>query len=276
MSTVTAPQKWERLQRYLWSQMPYHPQYVGEGTQYEMALTSDLQLPAALSPSQAENKTDPPTEPKPLKQLVSVHSRLQTDLNSANAKAGDPVEAIVTQPLFDSQNVLIIPQNSILHGKVLHATAAGRWGRNGRLRFSFNQVTLPNGFQQEIEATPTAIESGPDAKLQIDSEGGATPQTNRSIAAPLIMGIMSTSAIGDNDGPLGSPAVASNGFALVGRMAAIGIGSRYVGGAIGAFGTGRTIYTRFLAHGKNTHFGNDTEVMLEMSPARAHQMAPVR
>ena len=58
-------------------------------------------------------------------------------------------------------------------------------------------------------------------------------------------------------------------------MAAVGIGSRYVGGAIGAAGTARTVYTRFLAHGKDTHFNHDTEVVLEMSPAHAHRMSRV-
>ncbi len=275
VSTVKAPHKWERLQRYFWSQMPYHPQYVEEGTQYEMALTQDLQLLSRPSPDPPEGAQPAPNGEKPLEQLVSVHSRLQSDLNSANSKAGDPVEAIVTQPVFNSQNELIIPQNSILHGKVLQARASRRWGHNGTLRFSFNEVTFPSGFHQDVEATPTGIESSPDAKLAVDQEGGVTPQTNRSIAAPLVMGLLSMSALGDDDGGLGKAAVSSNGFALVGRLVAIATASRYVGGSIGAVGTGRTVYTRFLAHGKDTHFGNDTEVMLEMSPAHAHQMAPV-
>jgi hypothetical protein len=101
-------------------------------------------------------------------------------------------------------------------------------------------------------------------------------QTNRSIAAPLVMGLLSASALGDEDGGLGKSAVSSNGFALVGRLAAIGIGSRYVGGSIGAVATGRSIYTRWLAHGKDTHFGNDTEVLLEMSPSHANRMTPIR
>ncbi len=143
------------------------------------------------------------------------------------------------------------------------------------MRFSFNEVTLPSGFREDVEATPTAIESSPETKVAIDQEGGVTPQTNRSIAAPLVMGLLSASAIGDNDGGLGKTAVSSNGFALVGRLVAIATTSRYVGGGIGAVATGRTIYSRWLAHGKDTHFSNDTEVMLEMSPARAHQMAPV-
>jgi hypothetical protein len=270
VSTVTAPNKMQRLEKFFWSQMPYHPQYLEEGTQYEMALKANLQVPA-------ESRVAPVNlnEQKPLAQLVSVHSRLRSDLNSADAKAGDPVEAVVTQPVFDAQNQLIIPQNSILHGTVLRAVPSGRWGRSSILRFSFTEVSLPSGFRQDVEATPTAIESNPDTKMAVDEEGGVVQQTNRSIVAPLVMGLLSASALGDNDGGLGKAAVSSNGFALVGRLAAIGIGSRYVGGSIGAVATGRSIYTRWLAHGKDTHFGNDTEVLLEMSPAHAHRMAPV-
>ena len=79
MSTVKAPHKWERLQKYFWSQMPYHPQYIDEGTQYEMALTSELQLPAGPSSAQTEAQKEL-NEQKPLEQMVSVHSRLQSDL----------------------------------------------------------------------------------------------------------------------------------------------------------------------------------------------------
>jgi hypothetical protein len=269
VNTVKAPHKFERLQRYFWSQMPYHPQYLEEGAQYEMALTKELRLPAESPLPQAN-----PDGLKPLDHLVSVHSRLRSDISSATAKAGDPVEAVVTAPVLDAQNQLLIAQDSILHGTVLRAVPSRRWGRSGTLRFSFTEVSWPSGLRQNVEATPTAIESGPETKLQVDEEGGVAQQTNRSVVAPLIMGLLSASALGDDDGGLGKAAVSSNGFALVGRLAAIGIGSRYVGGSIGAVATGRSIYTRFLAHGKDTHFGNDTGVFLEMSPAHAHHMTP--
>jgi hypothetical protein len=271
VSSVKAPHLGERLQKFFWSQMPYHPQYLEEGAQYEMALTGDLHLPAGLSPVQADAG-----EQTPLQNQVSVHSRLRGNLDSATAKVGDPVEAVVTEPVVDAQNQLIIPQNSIVHGRVLSAAPSRRRGHNGNLRFSFDALTLPSGFQQNVEATPTAVESSADAKLAVDQEGGVARQTDRSIAAPLVMGLLSASAIGDDDGGIGKAAVSSNGFALLGRLIAIGTTSRYVGGTIGAFGTGRSIYTRWLAHGKDTHFGNDTEVLLEMSPAHAHRMSPVR
>lgn len=267
VNTVTAPQKMERLQRYFWSQMPYHPQYLEVGSQYEMVLTQELHVPAQSPEGQATLDLQ-----KPLERLISVHSRLRSNLDSAKAKPGDAVEGVVTEPVLDAQNQLIIPQNSILHGTVLRAIPARRWGRNGILRFSFDDITSPSGFQQKVEATPMAIEASSDTKLEIDQEGGVARQSNRNIAAPLVMGLLAASALGDDDGGLGKDAVSSNGFALIGRLLAIGIGSRYVAGTIGAFGTGRSVYTHWLAHGKDTRFGNDTEVLLEMSPAHAHRM----
>jgi hypothetical protein len=271
VNTVKAPHKLERLQKYFWSQMPYHPQYLDEGSQYEMAFVRDLRLSSEASVARTE-----PVGERPLENLVSVHSRLRTDISSSNAKPGDAVEAIVTEPVLDMKNQLVIPQNSILHGSVLSATPSRRWGHNGVLRFSFNEVSWPSGFRQNVEATPTAVESTPNTKLEIDQEGGVAQQTNRSIAAPLVMGLLSASALGDDDGGLGKAAVSSNGFALIGRLVAIASGSRYVGGTIGAVATGRAVYTRWLAHGKDTHFGNDTEVLLEMSPAHSHRMGAVR
>lgn len=87
-----------------------------------MALTGDLQLPAGPPPLQTGH------EENPLHNLVSVPCRLRGELDSANAKAGDLVKAIFTQPVVDPQNQLMIPQNSILHGRVLRAGRSRRWG----------------------------------------------------------------------------------------------------------------------------------------------------
>jgi hypothetical protein len=235
-----------------------------------MALTRDLFMPVE------PRVTDVHLTFQDSQQLLSVHSRLRTDLNSATAKAGDPVEAVVTQPVVDAQNRLIIPQNSILHGTVLGAAPARSLGRNGALRFSFNQITWPSGFHQDVQAIPTAVESAPGSRLALDQEGGATSPTNRALAVPLAMGLLSAAAIGDDESTLANTAASSNGFAILGRLTAVGIGSHYVAGAIGAAGTARTVYYRYLAHGKEMHFGSDTEVLLEMTPSHAHRMMPVQ
>ena len=268
LATAEMPRKSERLQRYFWSQMPLHPQYLEGGTRYEMVLTEDLHIAARPLPVPVEF-----SQPRPLQSLVWVYSRLQSDLDSATAKPGDPVEAIVVQPVLDEQNRLILPQNSVLHGKILSAEPSHRWGRNGSLRFAFHQVSWPTGFTQKVDAMPAAVESNPAAKIAIDQEGGVARQNEHSIAAPLVRGLLSGSTFGDNDAGRGKVAITSDGFAIAGHVVGLASGSSYVGGAISAVATGRSIYTHWLAHGKETRFGPATQIVLEMSPSHAYPVS---
>jgi hypothetical protein len=267
VGSVRAPRKSERLKKYFWSQMPLHPQYVEEGAQYEMSLTDELRLPAGAAPALTLS-----AEPRPMPELMWVHSRLCAEVSSDTAKVGDPVEAVVTQPIFNAQGQLVVPQYSILHGKVVSTTASRRFGHDGALRFTFNKMTLPTGFEQQVAGTPLALESNAANHLSLDQEGGVTPRAERGVAAPLVMGLMSASAMGDEDGGAFKATASSNGFAIMGRLIALGTSSPFVGGTIGAMGTGRTIYHRWLAHGKQMEFGPDTEVVVEMTPARANRI----
>jgi len=268
INTVTAPGKMDRLKSYFWSQMPYHPQSVQEGTQYEASFSRELNLPLRG----VANEPVGASEQKPLEKLVVVQGWLKTQLDSAKARAGDPVEAVVTQPVFDERNELLIPQGSVLRGKVLQASPAGPWGHNGLLRFTFSEISLPSGFRQKVEGVPTAIAASSGSRLQLDQEGGVSQESNHSVMAPLVLGLLATSAITSDESTLANTSVSSNGFAIIGRAIAIGTKSHYVGGAIGMVATSRSVYTRWLARGKNLHFGDDTEVQLQVSPERAHRL----
>jgi hypothetical protein len=258
----------ELVQKYLWSQLPLHPQYLEQGLRYEMKLTEDLTIAARPLPMGID--LDQPT---PLQGVVLVYSRLQTNLDSAVAKPGDPVEAVVTAPVFDEQSRLVLPQNSVLHGKVLSAEPSGRWGHNGSLRFTFHQVSWPTGFTQKVEGSPLAVESNRAARIFIDPEGGVARLNEHSLAAPFLMGLLSGSTLGDEDASRGKITASSNGFALIGRVAGLASGSPYVGGGLGAVATARSIYKHWLAHGKETSFSPQTEVVLEMTPAHAYPMS---
>src|SRR5512142_20120 len=118
INTFTAPGKEHRLERMLFSQLPWHPESLEPGTQYDVVLlrpvgarAADVQ-PAILS---AKQKTEASTV---------LHARLLTDLTSAKAKAGDSVTAIVTQPKLDGDGHVQIPQGTLLEGNVLQANPA--------------------------------------------------------------------------------------------------------------------------------------------------------
>ena len=283
ISTVKAPGKADRLKQLFWSQMPYHPQSVEAGTQYEASFTEQLELPASAPTAASGSVLHPsalsagaPGTPEPIKGLISVQGRLRTQLDSAKARPGDPVEAVVTQPAFDDNHNLLIPQGTVLRGKVLQAAPAGRWGHNGLLRFSFNEINLPAGFRQNVEGVPTAIAGSRDQDLRVDQEGGITLPSKRSVMAPLVLGVLATSGMADEDADLLHSATSSNGFGIIARVIAIASRSQYVGGSIGMVATGRSVYTRWLAHGKNLQFGEDTEIQLQLSPERARQLPVAR
>jgi hypothetical protein len=267
--TDEVPHKGERLQKYLWSQIPLHPQYLEQGMRYEMKLTDDLQVAARALPAAMTDVS----QPRPLQEAVWVYSRLQTGLDSATAQPGDPVEAVVTAPVHDEQNRLVLPQNSVLHGKVLSAEPSRRWGHNGTLRFVFHQVSWPAGFTQKVEAAPVAVGSSPAAKMAIDQEGGVARQNEHSLAAPLLMGLLAGSTLGDEDAGRGKITASSNGFALIGRVVGLVSGSPYVGGSIGAVATARSIYRHWLAHGKETSFAPQTQIILEVAPAHSNPIS---
>jgi len=268
VQTDEMPHRGERLQKYLWSQIPLHPQYLERGARFEMRLMEDLQMEARALPVSVDL-----SQPRPLTGTVWVYSRLQTNLDSATAKPGDPVEAVVIAPVADEQGRLILPQNSVLYGKVLSCEPSGRWGRNGTMRFTFHQVSWPTGFTQKVDAMPAAVESNPGARISIDQEGGVARQNEHSFAAPLLMGLLSGSTLGDEDAGRGKITASSNGFAIIGRVAGLASGSPYVGGTIGAVATARSIYRHWLAHGKETSFGPETEIVVEMAPAKAYPMS---
>lgn len=268
VSTFTAPNKEHRLQRMLFNQLPWHPQSLEPGTQYDVKLLQ----PVGVGTIPA----DPTTISKKEKLAASaeLHARLLTDLTSAKNKAGDPVTAIVTQPKLDANGQIQIPQGTLLEGNVLQANAAGKWGHNGALRFTFHKMEFPEGAQQLVTGVPTAVAGRASANIQLDSEGGAKPQSNRALLAPLSLGLLATSALTEDEASIGHAATSSNGFGLIGRIIAISTGSNIMGGTLGGIAFGRSVYSHFLAQGKDVVFPHDTEIQVDLGPARKPMAAP--
>ncbi len=274
LNDVRAPGKWDRIKKAIFAQLPWHPQAIEAGTQYDLTLLQPIVppgsslTPAPLDAAQNRAKHDPPQKepPQKLEQSATVHARLAVDLSSRTSRQDDPVAAVVTQPLLDPQGKVEIPQGAVLRGRVLHAQAAKSRGRNGALRFSFNQVDFANAPAQQVAGVPTALDGSQGGHLKLDAEGGVSPDTNKGIALPLAMGLLAASAFTDSDGGISHAATASNGFGLITRIVAISTGSRIVGGVIGSIGTARLIYTRFLAHGRDVTFDRNSQVDVEIGP----------
>lgn len=269
ITTVTAPGKVDRLKEYVFTQLPWHPEIIEAGSQYDVALLS----PITSIERQALAAPLPKPQPKNgiLDQSAYLHARLQEELSSKTGKRGDLVSAVVTQPVLDAKGQIEIPQGAILRGRVLRARAAEKWGKNGALRFTFNQVDFPQGPQQQVSGVPSAVDGSKNRSLKLDSEGGVEPDTKKGVMLPLTLGLIAASAFSDDDGGMGRTAVASNGFGLITRVIAISTGSRMVGGAIGMVDAGRTVYTRFIARGRDVVFARNSQVEVEVGPI--HRLA---
>lgn len=268
ISTFTAPNKEHRLERMLFNQLPWHPESLEPGTQYDVKLLQAVgvdRIPA--DPAKISKKDQ-------LAASTELHARLLTDLTSAKNKAGDPVTAIVTQPKLNADGQVQIPQGTLLEGNVLQAKPAGNWGHNGALRFTFHKMEFPEGAQQLVTGVPTAVAGRASANIQLDSEGGAKPQSNRALLAPLSLGLLATSALTEDEASVGHAATSSNGFGLIGRIVAISTGSNIMSGTLGGIAFGRSVYSHFLAHGKDVVFPHNTEIQVNLGPAGKPMAAP--
>lgn len=269
---ISEPDKMHRLERFALTQSPYRPQYMDPGTSFN----ADVQEPLAFGSEQLNPEMVADVGTLPSAGGV-VHAWLTTPLDSATTKKGDPVEAMVSQPLVIA-NKLYLPEGSELKGTVLQVRPARRFGRNGQLRITFHEVRPPNGTEQKIEATLQGLEVAKGENLALDSEGGAqvrAPKT-RYLATGVAVMLAATSSNpeGDHDhggvrgggsgGVGGGAATGALGFKLVGTLIGAFAHSQVLTAGFGAYGAGRSVYSHFLAKGRNVVYPKDMSMVLAL------------
>ena len=258
---IFAPGKQDRALRLLYSQLPYHPQRIWRGT----GVIAELDSPAALSLPSAD-----PT-PRSLQtslDRIRVDARLATDLTSATAHRGEPIKAIVTRPVLDSDHRLIVPEGAQLEGIVAQVHPARSLGRNGQLRLAFRGISGALPEAAAVQGTVVGAEGDTSANVSVDREGNvqAHPDQNRFVA-PLLLAF--TAAAGhdrDRDGSgIQNTTVASNGFGVVARVVALTANDRNTAVGFGAYAFAKSIYFRWLQRGHEVTFPRDTMVEVELS-----------
>lgn len=269
---ISEPDKMRRLERFALTQSPYRPQYIDPGTTFN----ADVQEPLAFGSEQLtpEMVTDIGTLPP---QGGVVHAWLTKPLDSASSKKGDPIEAVVSQPLMVG-NKLYLPEGSELKGTVLQVRPARWFARNGQLRITFHQVVPPNGMEQKIEATLEGLEVAKGENLALDSEGGAqvkAPKTRYlATGVAVMLAVSSSNPEGDHDhdgvrgggsgGVGGGAANGALGFRLVGTLVGAFAHSQVLTAGFGAYGAARSVYGHFLARGRNVVYPKDMSMVLAL------------
>jgi hypothetical protein len=193
MKQLKTPGRMHRLKRYVEAQLPVHAQYIPVGTIYFAELTVPLDFGTELMTPQMAASIGGPLPPGSV-----VHARLITPLTSATTQKGEAVEAVISQPLLDGERHLILPQGSRLEGTVRQVQPARHMKKNGQLRIAFQKLIPPDGIAEKVDATLEGVQSGKDANVKLDSEGGAeatTPKT-RYLATAVALALAAASANG--------------------------------------------------------------------------------
>ncbi|ABF42121.1 hypothetical protein Acid345_3120 [Candidatus Koribacter versatilis Ellin345] len=266
MQQLHEPGKVHKLERLAEAQSPLHHQYLDAGTAFD----ADLNQPLSFGSEQVSAEKLAGIASMPASGGV-VHARLTTPLTSATAKKGDPVEAVLTEPLVVS-NQLLLPVGSRLTGSVLEAHKARSLKRNGQLRILFHEVELPSGLEQKIESNLEGVEVSRGENLALDAEGGAqvtTPRTRYFVTAFQVA--LATSAFGDRDAGKasadggGTGAAAANGasgFRLVGAVMSAVVHSRAVSSSFGFYGAGFSVYDHFITRGQDVVYPKDMSMVI--------------
>jgi hypothetical protein len=286
---VRGPDKKEKVEDYLMTKLPYHPQFVRKGMRFDADLTEPLDfgaervLPASLAP--------PGRQPPP---GSIAEARLLTSVDSKSSKQGDKVEAALTAPVFSPDHRLILPEGTRLEGTVVTARPARWFHRGGQLRFSFKEIELPEETARlqetaagasitgarpaqaqlkfRTEANLQAAESTTKTPLKVDGEGGVQAKESKTRFLAAAAAVMVARRAGDND-PIrnqGGQVVGQSqnvggrtigggfGFGLLG----IGIAqsSRWVGAAFGYYGMAWSVFSTVIARGSEVQFSKDAMV----------------
>ncbi len=209
-------------------------------------------------------------------------ARLATTLDSSKTPRGTKFEAVITETVFSADHQVVLPEGTTLTGEVTFAAPARRFHRNGRLRFLFERVQVPNQPDAPLLGALHAIDASDDDHVAVDDEGGTTIENSKTRFIAPALSLLSLRASIDRDGRRfadpdgdGSIKTAGSGVGSRGVGGFIGMGlvgaavsqmTRPVGIAMGIYGAARTVYTNVLGKGREVTFSADTPIEVRLAP----------
>lgn len=277
-SLVRGPNKKERLVDFLWAKSPYRPQWYKRGARFDAVVAERLDFGSTSIPVDSLRDLG---SSGTLDRAANV--RFVSSVSSATAKVGDPVEAILSQPLTDGPK-LILPEGTHLSGAVRKVRPARWLHRAGQLRFTFDQVrlpevvaSLPSAAPERSEARLEVAETDPAASVKVDSEGNAKATESKTrLLRPLIaagVAVMAmdndtgkpTSAGGNGSGNAGGLALGGfSGFGLLG--VAFSQVSTVAGSTFGMYGLAVSVYTNLISRGHDVEFKEHSAMLIRFGP----------
>ena len=277
---VRGPDKKERLEDYLLKKLPYHPQWYRRNTRFDSVLSAPLDFGMVAVSSDALGNVGLPRGES------WGEVRLLTDLTSAHADSNTQVSGVLSQPIFSPDKKLIVPEGTLLTGRVRQAQAARWFHRGGKLRFTFDRVDLPAYTAVQpisMERNPvllSAVESDPNAHVKVDSEGDAKATESKARLLAPVLALIVASRAADNDAgrdKVGSAGGNANyggrtlggfsGLGLLGSVAAQG--SKTFGAVLGYYGLAWSVYNTVISRGNEVEFKKNTAISVRFGATPA-------
>ncbi len=169
---------------------------------------------------------------------TKIRFTINQGLSSKTAREGDDFSGVVSRSVRQGDQV-VIPEGSVIRGRVSHVQRPGRVKGRGELGLRFDELELPNGQRYDLSASLTSLDEG--EKESVDEEGQVKSEgTKKRDAATIGAG----AGIG----------------AVIGAISGGGKGAA-TGGAIGAgAGTGVVLLTR----GKDVEIRRGAELAIQL------------
>jgi hypothetical protein len=255
MAPLGEANKLQRLGEAVVTSLPYHPEFIDQGTVFDAAL---LEPVSVLAPVQPDTVSLQPSD--------YLHLHLLTPINSSTSTAGTQIEAVVSQPYFQADHQLLYPVGTKITGTVQKASSAGWMKKDGSIVFSFRSVQMPDGTTKDIHSTVGGIQAERSEGLGVGKEGEikATTSTFARLLAPV-------SLIGPSRGVADMTTEKTawsrsgegrKGFGLLGAGAAQVSASTAIG--FGYFGAAKRLCDAFITKGSNVELPVNTPISLRL------------
>src|SRR6202158_829121 len=256
MPPLREPNKLQRLGEAVVTSLPYHPEYIDQGTVFDTALLAPVTVLVPVQPDTASP------------QIASdyLHLHLVTPINSSTSTAGPEIEAVVSEPYYQADHQLLYPAGTRITGTVQKASSAGWMKRNGSIVFAFRSVQMPDGTTRGIHSTVGGIQAERSQGLDVGEEGEIKATTStfaRLLATVSLVGpSRGVADMTTQKTAWSRSGEGRKGFGLLGAGAA----QASVGTAIGFgyFGAAKRLCDAFITKGSNVELPVSTPIFLRL------------
>jgi hypothetical protein len=254
MAPLKEPNKLQRLGEAVVTSLPYHPEYIDQGTVFDAALLEPVSVLTEVRLAPAST------------QIASDFLHLLTSVSSSTSTAGAQIEAVVSEPYYQADHQLLYPAGTRITGTVQKASSAGWMKKNGSIVFAFRSVQMPDGTTRDIHSTVGGIQAERSEGLDVGKEGEikATTSTFARLLAPVSL-IGPSRAVSDTSlqkTAWSRSGEGRKGFGLLGAGAAQASAGTAIG--FGYFGAAKRLFGAFIAKGSNVELSAYTPIFLRL------------